>query len=430
MLKSMTGYGRREAVTEGKKILVEIKSVNHRYSDYNIKVQRHLGFLEDKIRKYVSSSITRGKVDIYLNVENYETADKQITLNKEIAKNYIDVLYQLRDEFGLKDDITVSNVASNPDIFSTERVEEDEEALWNTVKTVLDGALSDFIAMREREGERIQKDLCERIDYMRTLVKEVDERSPQTVKEYSDKLYEKIKEVLDGKEIDEARILTEVAIYADKVAVNEETVRLGSHFEEFDTIINSGSPAGRKLDFLVQEINREANTIGSKAQDAEITRAVVDMKSEIEKIREQIRQRKAPNALQHAAGGPVLFHDRPRAIECIYYIHPDCEIARDTQKNRTCVRRFLHQASMDNQRLKRCGSQPTHRLSYRPMCAKELYCKVKKRRSHNRKSSARHILPCALLFVHISFINPCYNYDIIQYRKRTPHWAPAAIIPS
>ena len=230
MLKSMTGYGRREAVTEGKKILVEIKSVNHRYSDYNIKVQRHLGFLEDKIRKYVSSSITRGKVDIYLNVENYETADKQITLNKEIAKNYIDVLYQLRDEFGLKDDITVSNVASNPDIFSTERVEEDEEALWNTVKTVL-----------------------------------------------------------DGKEIDEARILTEVAIYADKVAVNEETVRLGSHFEEFDTIINSGSPAGRKLDFLIQEINREVNTIGSKASDIEIAKTVVTLKGEIEKLREQIQ---------------------------------------------------------------------------------------------------------------------------------------------
>ena len=249
----------------------------------------YLGFLEDKIRKYVSSSITRGKVDIYLNVENYETADKQITLNKEIAKNYIDVLYQLRDEFGLKDDITVSNVASNPDIFSTERVEEDEEALWNTVKTVLDGALSDFIAMREREGERIQKDLCERIDYMRTLVKEVDERSPQTVKEYSDKLYEKIKEVLDGKEIDEARILTEVAIYADKVAVNEETVRLGSHFEEFDTIINSGSPAGRKLDFLIQEINREVNTIGSKASDIEIAKTVVTLKGEIEKLREQIQ---------------------------------------------------------------------------------------------------------------------------------------------
>ena len=289
MLKSMTGYGRREAVTDGKKILAEIKSVNHRYSDYNIKVQRHLGFLEDRIRKYVSSYITRGKLDIYLNVENFETADKEIRLNKEIAKNYIDVLHELRDEFGLKDDITVSNVARNPDIFQTERVEEDEEQLWNTVKIVLDGALGDFVAMREREGGRIEKDLCERIEYMRTLVKTIDERSPQTVQEYSDRLYEKIKEVLDGREIDEARILTEVAIYADKVAVNEETVRLTSHFAEFDNIIGSGEPAGRRLDFLIQEINREVNTIGSKASDIEIAKTVVTLKGEIEKLREQIQ---------------------------------------------------------------------------------------------------------------------------------------------
>lgn len=289
MLKSMTGYGRREAVTDGKKILVEIKSVNHRYSDYNIKVQRHLGFLEDRIRKYVSDSITRGKVDIYLNIESFETSDKEITLNKTLAKNYIEVLYQLRDEFGLKDDITVSNVARNPEIFQTERLEEDEEQLWNTVQTVLDGSLGDFVAMREREGERIQKDLCERIEYMRTLVKKIDERSPQTVQEYSGRLYEKIKEVLDGREIDEARILTEVAIYADKVAVNEETVRLASHFAEFDSIINSGEPAGRKLDFLIQEINREVNTIGSKASDIEIAKTVVTLKGEIEKLREQIQ---------------------------------------------------------------------------------------------------------------------------------------------
>lgn len=289
MLKSMTGYGRRETVTDGKKILVEVKSVNHRYSDYNIKVQRHLGFLEDKIRKHVSSYITRGKVDVYLNVENYDTADKEITLNKELAKNYIDVLYRLRDEFGLKDDITVSAVAKNPDIFKTERLEEDEEQLWNTVRGVLDGALADFVAMREREGERIQADLCERIEYMRTLVQKVEERSPQTVSEYSAKLYEKIKEVLDGRDIDEARILTEVAIYADKVAVNEETVRLSSHFAEFDTIINSGEPAGRKLDFLIQEINREVNTIGSKASDIEIAKIVVTLKGEIEKLREQIQ---------------------------------------------------------------------------------------------------------------------------------------------
>lgn len=289
MLKSMTGYGRREAVTDGKKILVEIKSVNHRYSDYNIKVQRHLGFLEDKIRKHVSSAITRGKVDIYLNVENFETADKEIRLNREIARNYIEVLHELRDEFGLKDDITVSNVARNPDIFQTERVEEDEEQLWNTVKTVLDCALGDFVAMREREGERIEKDLCDRIEYMRTLVTTIDERSPQTVQEYSDRLYEKIKEVLDGRGIDEARILTEVAIYADKVAVNEETVRLTSHFEEFDNIIGSGEPAGRRLDFLIQEINREVNTIGSKASDIEIAKTVVTLKGEIEKLREQIQ---------------------------------------------------------------------------------------------------------------------------------------------
>lgn len=289
MLKSMTGYGRREVVTEGKKILIEIKSVNHRYSDYNIKVQRHLGFLEDKIRKHVSTAITRGKVDIYLNVENFESADKEISLNIPMAKNYIEVLTQLRDEFGLKDDITVTSVARNTDIFQTERLEEDEEQLWNTVKGVIDDALGDFVAMREREGTRIEKDLCDRIEYMRTLVKKIEDRSPQTVSEYSDRLYEKIKEVLDSREIDEARVLTEVAIYADKVAVNEETVRLSSHFAEFGEIIGCGEPAGRKLDFLIQEINREVNTIGSKASDIEIAKTVVTLKGEIEKLREQIQ---------------------------------------------------------------------------------------------------------------------------------------------
>lgn len=289
MLKSMTGYGRCEAVTDGKKILVEIKSVNHRYSDYNIKVPRHLGYMEDKIRKYVSKSVTRGKIDIYVNVDYFETADKEITLNKELAKSYIDALYALRDEFGLADDITVTSVARNGEIFKSERVEEDEEALWQSVSEVLENALGDFVAMRQREGERIEKDLCERIGYMRTLAEAVDKRSPQTVSEYSDRLYEKIKEVLDGREIDEGRILTEVAIYADKVAVNEETVRLNSHFDEFDEIIVSGEPAGRRLDFLIQEINREVNTIGSKASDIEIAKTVVTLKGEIEKLREQIQ---------------------------------------------------------------------------------------------------------------------------------------------
>lgn len=289
MLKSMTGYGRQETVTEGKKILVEIKSVNHRFSDYNIKVPRHLGFLEDKVRQYASERVTRGKIDIYVAVENYDSADCDIMLNEELAKNYIEVLQELRDKFGLRDDISVSSVARYSDIFKTERREDDQDELWRLVKSVMSDAADAFVAMREREGARIEKDLRERIAYMSSLAAKVDERSPQTVAEYRDKLYAKIKELLEDREIDEARILTEVAIFADKVAVNEETVRLSSHFEEFYQILDSGEPAGRKLDFLIQEINREVNTIGSKANDIEIAKIVVTLKGEIEKLREQIQ---------------------------------------------------------------------------------------------------------------------------------------------
>lgn len=289
MLKSMTGYGRNELIAGGKRINIEIKSVNHRYSDYNIKYPRHYAFLEDKIRKHAAESITRGKVDIYLTIENYETTDEKITLNAAAAENYITALKELRDRFNLTDDITVMNVARNQDVFTTVKIDEDEEAVWNNVLKALDGALGDFTAMREREGERIQKDLESRIEYMKTLVKQVDERSPETVAEYRNRLYDKIKEVLDDREIDEARVLTEVAIFADKVAVNEETVRLTSHFDEFYNIVGSGEPAGRKLDFLIQEINRETNTIGSKASDVEIAKIVVELKGEIEKLREQVQ---------------------------------------------------------------------------------------------------------------------------------------------
>lgn len=289
MLKSMTGYGRQETIVDGKKILVEIKSVNHRFADYNIKVPKHLGFLEDKVKKLASEHITRGKVDIYINIESSEEADKDILLNTELAKSYIDALYKLRDEFGLKDDITVSSVARYTDIFRAERREEDEEALWQAVRSVMEKALGDFVAMRSREGERIEHDLAARIEYMRELAGKVDERSPQTVKEYRERLYSKIKEVLEDRTVDEARIITEAAIFADKVAVNEETVRLSSHFDEFNEIITSGEPAGRRLDFLIQEINREVNTIGSKAQDLTIAKIVVTLKGEIEKLREQIQ---------------------------------------------------------------------------------------------------------------------------------------------
>ncbi len=289
MLKSMTGYGRQEAITGGKKIQVEIKSVNHRFSDYSIKVPRHLGFLEDRMRRYISENVTRGKIDVFITVENYDEADRDIFLNEELAKNYIEVLRELRDKFDLRDDISVSSVSRYSDIFKTERREEDQEEIWSLVKSVACDALEAFIAMRSREGERIEKDLRDRIAYMRELAKKIDERSPQTVAEYKEKLYSKIKELLEDRDIDEARILTEVAIFADKVAVNEETVRLESHFEEFNEILDSGKPAGRKLDFLIQEINREVNTIGSKASDIEIAKIVVTLKGEIEKLREQIQ---------------------------------------------------------------------------------------------------------------------------------------------
>jgi uncharacterized protein (TIGR00255 family) len=285
----MTGYGRNEEIADGKKVLCEIKSVNHRYSDYNIKVPRYYGFLEERVRNLASEYIKRGKVDIYIAVENLDESDKEITVNYELAKSYYDALCELKDKFSLKDDITAMGLSRYPDIFVATQKEEDEESVWQTVKKVLVPTLESFVAMREREGARIEKDLKDRVLYMKSLAEKIEKRSPETVKEYSAKLYEKIKEVLDNKDVDEARVLTEVAIFADKVAVNEELVRLSSHFEEFFQIISVPEPAGRKLDFLIQEINREINTTGSKAVDIEIAKTVVELKAETEKLREQIQ---------------------------------------------------------------------------------------------------------------------------------------------
>lgn len=289
MIKSMTGYGRNEVIINGKKISCEVKSVNHRYSDYSVKVPRYYGFMEDRVRNFVADFVSRGKVDIYVSIESYDTSDKKIRLNEELAKSYIDALNELKDKFGLKDDISVSSVSRYSEIFKAEKVEEDEEALMADVFTVLKPAVEEFVNMREREGLRIEKDLCQRVEYMRTLSKRVDERSKETIGEYRDKLYSKIQEILGDRTIDEARVLTEVAIFADKVAVNEETVRLESHFDEFYEIIQKNEPAGRKLDFLIQEINREVNTTGSKASDIEIAKIVVELKGEIEKLREQVQ---------------------------------------------------------------------------------------------------------------------------------------------
>lgn len=289
MLKSMTGYGRCERVFETKKITVEIKSVNHRFSDYNIKVPRQYGYLEDRIRQTVSRSVARGKIDVYVNIENCGEADKVITVNKDIVANYIEVLKDISETFSVENDLSVSKIASLPEVFRTEVKREDEEELWKCVLEVLEGALNEFLAMRSREGERIEADLRARVTYMASLAAEIDKRSPMIVEEYKNKLYAKIKEVVEEDKIDDSRILTEVAIFADKVAVNEETVRLASHYDEFFSIMGSNEPAGRKVDFLIQEINREVNTIGSKASDLEVAKIVVTLKGEIEKLREQIQ---------------------------------------------------------------------------------------------------------------------------------------------
>ena len=289
MIKSMTGYGHVEGIFDTKKIVAEVRSVNHRYADYNIKVPRCYGFLEEKVRGFVSSYISRGKVDVYISVESYGDSDKQIVLNEALAQSYIDALYKIRDEFGVADDISVSSVARFGDIFISERKEEDDEQIWQLVSKALSGAVEQFVKMREREGERMFADIKGRSEYMLKLVADVEERSPERVKEYRDRLYAKLEEVLETTNIDETRIIAEAAIYADKVAVDEETVRLRSHFTELDTILASGEPAGRKLDFLIQEINREINTIGSKANDVQTAKIVVELKSELEKMREQVQ---------------------------------------------------------------------------------------------------------------------------------------------
>lgn len=289
MLRSMTGYGRNEAVIGTKKITVEVKSVNHRFSDYNIKVPRQYGFLEEHMRLLISKAAARGKVDVYISIEACGEADKVVTVNEELAGNYIEALRGLSERFALKDDITTSVIASFSDIFRSEPKRDNEDEVWAAVKGVADGAIEAFTAMREREGGRIEADLRSRIEYMRSLAADIDKRAPQIVSEYRERLYAKINELLEGREIDDSRVLTEVALFADKVATNEEIVRLASHYDEFDAIMDSGEPAGRRLDFLIQEINREVNTIGSKSSDLETAKIVVTLKGEIEKLREQIQ---------------------------------------------------------------------------------------------------------------------------------------------
>ena len=289
MVKSMTGYGRCEETVGGRRITVELKSVNHKYFEFSPRVTRGYGFLEDKLKTYVQSRVARGKIDLFLSIETLEDADVIVSVNHSLAAGYIAALREITERYKLPDTVTVNSLSRYSDIFSVHKAPEDEEAIWAAVKTVLEKAVDAFIAMRETEGRRLYDDVMSRAAVILELVGKIEARSPETVKEYRERLEAKLREVLSDTTIDEQRILTEAAIFADKVAVAEETVRLRSHFEQLKALLNAEEPSGRRMDFLVQEMNRETNTIGSKASDSQIAYMVVDIKAEIEKIREQIQ---------------------------------------------------------------------------------------------------------------------------------------------
>ena len=290
MLRSMTAYGRHDAVIGEKEISVEIKSVNNRYLDLSVRLPRSHSYLEEKIKKELSSrGITRGKIEINVSITNPQGAS--IAIDSAYAKEYIDALRSLRDEFGLSDDISVMTVARNQEIFKIKRPDVDEEAEWNDLLSALTPAIDGFIAMREREGQNLAEDIKDKIALLRRLAKTVSDSSAEDIKGYRAKLEARLRQVLADNRVtaDENRILTECAIFADKVAVDEELVRLDSHFGAFLEFLEAKEPIGRKMDFLLQEMNRETNTIGSKCSDSDIARTVVEMKSELEKIREQIQ---------------------------------------------------------------------------------------------------------------------------------------------
>jgi len=289
MIKSMTGYGRCEHTDERKRIVIDLRSVNHRYCDITVKVPRSYGYLEDKIKEYVASNVSRGKIEVFVYIENYTNEDTEITLDAVLSENYYNVLKELKEQFSIERDICLSDIARFSDIFVTRHKDEDKDKVWQTVRPVLVAAVDDFVAMRTREGARLEQNLNERAKTIQSLLAQIEERTPEIAKEYSNKLESRMKELLGDFKVDENRLLTEVGIMADRVCIDEELVRLKSHFKELSKILELSEPVGRKLDFLVQEINRETNTIGSKANDFGIAKHVVEIKSEIEKLREQIQ---------------------------------------------------------------------------------------------------------------------------------------------
>ncbi len=288
-MKSMTGYGRAVAITDGFETAFEIKSVNNRYLDISVRLPRTYGFLEDIIKKEVGAHITRGKVDVYLSVHKTEGDGGEVVLNRELLRSYLEAVEIASKDFGLKNDVGVSSAFRFPEVLQLKAVEEDEEVLLSRVTAVMKEAFEDYDKMRSHEGKRLYEDLDEKLSALEKIRAEIEKLSPQSVKNFETGLKERIVELLGRNDIDETRLLTEVAIFADKVAVDEELCRLKSHFEQFHNIMNSSGAVGKKLDFLIQEMNREINTTGSKCSEIEITRLVVEAKSELEKIREQVQ---------------------------------------------------------------------------------------------------------------------------------------------
>ena len=289
MIKSMTGFGRSEIVKGNRKISVEIKSVNHRYLEAGIKMPKKLNVFESRMRDLLKKYATRGKIDIFINYEDDSESQVNLKFNQNIADEYMAIFNNMSEKYNLKNDMTVGGLARFPEVITMDEVQEDEEELWHFIEEAMKAALEQFVNTRILEGENLKKDLLGKLDHMEELVAFVEKRSPEIMKEYRSKLVSKVKELLGDTTIDESRIATEVIIYADKICVDEETVRLRSHIEHARKCLNEEGGIGRKMDFIAQEMNREANTTLSKANDIEISNAAIDLKTEIEKVREQIQ---------------------------------------------------------------------------------------------------------------------------------------------
>lgn len=289
MILSMTGYGRAEQVLNGRSIQVELRSVNSRYFEYSSRLPRNCSFMEDKLKKLMSKSISRGKVELSLQIQTIDAADTVVEVDYPLAQSYHAAMQGLSDALHIQNDITADKLARMPDVLVLRRANANEEQLWQDVSAVAEAALQQFLAMRAVEGEKLQQDVLSRLVTIEEMVGKIEKATEGRVQAYTQRLYEKLKTLLEDRNIDDSRILTEAAIFADKTAIDEETVRIHSHIQQYREILALSEPVGRKLDFLTQELNRETNTIGSKCQQLEITRLVVDVKSEIEKIREQIQ---------------------------------------------------------------------------------------------------------------------------------------------